>query len=132
AATLRAYLEPSAAWQEVPVLAMLGQSPARRRGRAARLASRLQKQYGSAATVNVVSTEGQVGGGALPEATIRSYAAAVRPSRDRPEEWAARLRAATPPVVGVVREDALLLDVLAMLPGDDRRVQAAAALLTSA
>ncbi len=122
AATLRAYLEPARAWRDVPVLAMLARSPAQRRRRAARLATALQQRCGAVASVAVVATDGQMGGGALPEATIPSSAAAVRPGVARPEEWAARLRAAMPSVVAVVREDALLLDVLAMLPGDDRRV----------
>ncbi|HET8679634.1 MAG TPA: L-seryl-tRNA(Sec) selenium transferase [bacterium] len=127
AATLRAYMDPARAWREIPILALLAQAPTQRRRRAARLAAALEKHYGPAASVAVVATEGQVGGGALPEASISSYAAVVRPAAGRPEAWAAQLRAAAPAVVTVVREGALLLDVLAMLPGDDRRVLTAVA-----
>ncbi|MGQ0548266.1 MAG: L-seryl-tRNA(Sec) selenium transferase [Armatimonadota bacterium] len=127
AATLRAYIEPARAWREIPVLVLLAQSPAQRRRRAGRLAATLRNHYGPAASVAVVATEGQVGGGALPEATIPSYAAAVRPQAARPEEWAARLRTAAPAVVAVVRDGAVLFDVLAMLPGDDKRVLVAIA-----
>jgi hypothetical protein len=56
---------------------------------------------------------------------ISSSAVEVRSSSARPEQWAAGLRAARPPVIGVVRDGALLLDVLALLPGDERRILAA-------
>jgi len=131
AATLLAYLDPANAWREIPVLAMLAASPAQRRRRAARLAARLHKYLGDAAAIEVVATDGEIGGGALPEATIPSHAAAIRSlagsAHPRPEDWAARLRGGSPPVIGLVRDGALLLDVLAMLPGDEARVLAALA-----
>lgn len=130
AATLRAYLEPARAWREIPILAMLERSPAERRRRAARLAAGLRRACGAEASVAVVGTEGQVGGGALPEVAIPSYAAAIRPAAARAEEWAARLRNAATPVVAVVRDDALLLDVLALLPGDERRLPGVISRLT--
>ncbi|MBI3997480.1 MAG: L-seryl-tRNA(Sec) selenium transferase [Armatimonadetes bacterium] len=127
AATLQAYLDPARAWREIPVLMTLGAPPARRRRRAAALARALSRTCGSAASVSVVATTGEVGGGSLPDVAVPSFAVAVRPERARPEQWAARLRAAAVPVVAVVRDDALLLDVLAMLPGDERLVRAAVA-----
>lgn len=120
AATLRAYLDPQAAWREVPVLTILGQPRAARRRKAARLARALGRALGEAAAVSVVPTEGEMGGGSLPGVGIPSYAVAIRPAEGRPDRWAARLRAAATPVLAVVRDDALLLDVLALLPGDDR------------
>lgn len=132
AATLRAYLDPARAWREIPILGLLAQTPGARRRRARRLAGALARALGNAALVEVVKTEGGVGGGALPGVTILSWAVALRPTRAGPEQWAARLRAASTPVIGVVRDDALLLDVLAMLPGDERVIARQAALLASA
>jgi L-seryl-tRNA(Ser) seleniumtransferase len=129
AATLRAYLDPARAWREIPILALLAQAPGARRRRARRLARAMGRALGDAALVDVVQTEGGVGGGALPGVSIPSWAVALRPTRARPEQWAARLRAASVPIIGVVRDDALLLDVLAMLPGDERIVARQAALL---
>lgn len=122
AQTLRAYLDPEAAWREIPILAMLAAPPAARRRRAARLARSIGKTLGPRATVDVVRTEGEMGGGSLPGVTIPSYAVALRPRGAAAEDWIARLRLAPTPVVGVLRDDAILLDVLALLPGDERQV----------
>jgi L-seryl-tRNA(Ser) seleniumtransferase len=124
AATLRSYLDPERAWEEVPVLALLRRPPAARVRLARRLARAAAAALGEAATVDVVPTEGEVGGGTLPGAVIASSAVRIRPAHDRPEAWAARLRRGTPSVIGLVRDRALLLDVLALLPGEDRRLPA--------
>ncbi len=124
AATLRAYLDPGQAWREIPVLAMLARTPASRRGRALRLARTLSRVLGGSASVTVTATTGEVGGGSLPGAPIASHAVAIRPAAARPDQWASSLRTGPTPVVAVVRDDALLLDVLALLPGDDRRLPA--------
>ncbi len=120
AATLRAYLDPAQAWHEIPILAMLARSPADRRRRAQRLARTLGGVFGNTASVAVTTTTGEVGGGSLPGAPIPSSAVEIRPAGGRPDQWAARLRSGPTPVIAVVRDDALLLDVLALLPGDDR------------
>ena len=52
----------------------------------------------------VEETVARVGGGALPLAELPSFACALD------EELAAPLRAAEPPVVGIVRDGKLLLD----------------------
>ena len=124
AATLRAYLDPAQAWREIPILAMLARPPVSRRRRAVRLARALARVLGDEASVTVIETIGEMGGGALPGAPIPSHAVVIRPTTDRPGEWAARLRSGSTPVVGVVRDDALLLDVLALLPGEDRLLPA--------
>ncbi|MDQ7857378.1 MAG: L-seryl-tRNA(Sec) selenium transferase [Armatimonadota bacterium] len=122
AATLRAYLDPDRAWAEIPVLALLRRPPAVRRRLARRLARAAAAALGSNAVVDVVATEGEMGGGTLPGAVIASSAVRIRPTRERPEAWAARLRRGTPPVIGLVRDRALLLDVLALLPGENTQL----------
>ncbi|MBM3469693.1 MAG: L-seryl-tRNA(Sec) selenium transferase [Armatimonadetes bacterium] len=124
AATLRAYLEPDRAWREIPILALLARTPEARRRLALRLARAIKKGIGEVASVDVVDTCGEAGGGTLPGADIPSWAVRIRPSSTRPEEWASRLRMGSTSVVGVLREGALLLDVLAVLPGEDRRLPA--------
>jgi L-seryl-tRNA(Ser) seleniumtransferase len=124
AATLRAYMDPVAVWHEVPVLAMLAQPASHRRRRARRLARALAGVLSSSASVAAVETAGEVGGGSLPGVTIPSAAVAIHPAAARVEEWAARLRSGPVPVVALIRDGALLLDVLALLPGDDRALPA--------
>jgi L-seryl-tRNA(Ser) seleniumtransferase len=120
AATLRAYLDPDAAWREIPALRVLAESSRARRRRASRLAKAIASVLGAAAAVTVVETAGEVGGGSLPGVVIPSWAVAVAPATGRPEPWAARLRQAPVPVIARVRDGAVLIDVLALLPGDDR------------
>jgi L-seryl-tRNA(Ser) seleniumtransferase len=104
--TLRVYLGGG----DVPVLRMLGGDP---RARADRLAS---------LTGGVVEeTVGRVGGGALPQAELTSFAVALD------ESLAAPLRAATPPVLGIVRDGRLLLDCLALADDEVDEVAAAVA-----
>ena len=68
---------------------------------------------------SVEQTVGRVGGGALPLAELPSFACAVE------ESLAAALRAGEPPVVGIVRDDKLLLDCRTL--SDDEIDEVAAA-----
>jgi L-seryl-tRNA(Ser) seleniumtransferase len=81
---------------EIPVLRMLREPAATVRARAERLAELVQGE--------IEETVARAGGGALPLAELPSFACAVE------EELAAKLRAASPPVIAVVRDGRTLLD----------------------
>jgi L-seryl-tRNA(Ser) seleniumtransferase len=140
--TLRAYLDVCSAWHEIPILDMLQRPAAGRRRRARLLGRRIAAALGDQAAVSVVESAGEVGGGSLPGVRIPSFAVALRPPSaaalgasvpgravispgDAAGAWAAALRQGTPPILGIVREGALLLDVLALMPRDDREIVAA-------
>ena len=93
-----------AAPERIPVLHMLHESAEAVRERAERLAS----LTGGA----VEATVARVGGGALPLAELESYACALEP------ELAEALRLADPPVIGIVRDDRLLLDCRTLSDGE--------------
>jgi L-seryl-tRNA(Ser) seleniumtransferase len=102
-ATLRLYREGRAG--ELPALAAIHAAPDELRQRATKLALALAER-GVEATV--VETEGQVGGGSLPlrrlpgaGVALAGDAAALLPE----------LRAGTPPVVALLREGKVVLDV---------------------
>jgi L-seryl-tRNA(Ser) seleniumtransferase len=101
-ATLQLYRDPERARREIPVLAMLtaGEEPLRAR------AERLAAAIGPAAVI--VSAMARVGGGALPLLELPGPAVSVGGAA--PDDLAARLRAADPPVVGRIEDDRLLLD----------------------
>lgn len=122
AATLRHYLDPERAWQEVPVLRMLATPPEELERRAIQLSERLHDLLGGIARVEVVGTTAEVGGGSLPEAHLLSYAVAIRPLKEAVDGWDQRLRSLPLPVIGVIREGALLLDVRTLLPGEEEEV----------
>jgi L-seryl-tRNA(Ser) seleniumtransferase len=109
--TLRLYLEPERALNEVPVLRMLHESVDAVRARAERLAR--------AVGGDVEETLARVGGGALPLTELPSFACAVD------EGLAAPLRDADIPVVGIVRDGRLLLDCRTLSDAEGDEVAAA-------
>jgi L-seryl-tRNA(Ser) seleniumtransferase len=96
---------------EIPVLRMLRESAGSVRERAERLA----EMVGG----TVEETVARAGGGSLPLMELPSYACAVE------ETLVAPLRAATPPVVGIVRDGRLLLDCRTMADAEVDEVAAA-------
>jgi len=78
-----------------------------------------------ASRVRVVDSEGEYGSGSLPGVPVPSVALEV--TRERPDDAAAAFRHGAPPIVGVVRGGAFLLDLLALEPDDEADVAAALA-----
>ncbi len=115
-ATLRLYLDPEAAWERVPVLRMLGASTDHLQERAWRVSDKLRA---TGADAEVVASQAEVGGGSLPGAALPSWAVRLRCPSISAQELAQRLRSATPPVLGRLREDAVWLDLRSVLPEDD-------------
>jgi L-seryl-tRNA(Ser) seleniumtransferase len=95
--------------EAIPVLRMAGEDAESVRARAERLAE--------ATGGTVEETTARVGGGALPLAELPSFACAL------PVELAVSLRLGEPPVVGIVRDERLLLDCRTL---SDRDVEEAA------
>ena len=102
-ATLRLYRDGRA--DELPALQGLKTSPSELRQRATRAALLLQ-QKGIACSV--VESEGQVGGGSLPLRKLEGAGVALE---DAPAPLLAALRAGDPPVIALVRDGRVVLDV---------------------
>ena len=94
----------------VPVLHMLGQNEADLQARA----ERLRDMVGSG---TVEPSDAFAGGGSLPEERIASRALALDPPQGV-DETAALLRFGEPAVVGRIRQDRLLLDMLTVSDED--------------
>jgi L-seryl-tRNA(Ser) seleniumtransferase len=112
-ATLRLYRDPERARREIPVLAMLADSPPER---ADRLAGLIEG-------ATVVQSVARVGGGALPLLELPGPAVALLD--ESPDALAAALRAGDPPLVGRIEAGRLLLDTRTL--GDDEVEPAARA-----
>lgn len=124
--TLRALLD-GRGLEEVPVLRQLAAAPEGLRERAEKLASRLAVATRGAVALAVEPDRSAVGGGSLPGLELPTWVVALR-GEPGAEALAARLRASDVPVIGRVRDDALLLDVRTLLDGDeDALAQAVAA-----
>jgi L-seryl-tRNA(Ser) seleniumtransferase len=111
-ATLLAYLHGRAT-TEIPVWRMIAATPEALHARAERLAEAIGSPH-----VTVVPCTSAVGGGSLPGETLPSFALAL--GSPQPDALAQRLRTGTPPVVGRIVEDRLLLDVRTVLEDQDQ------------
>jgi L-seryl-tRNA(Ser) seleniumtransferase len=113
--TLRLYLNEERALQEVPVLRLLGAPLTMLCQRAEGLASRLRAVPGVASAV-ACEDVAYVGGGSLPDQTMKTWVVEVRAAELGDADLAWRLRNGTPAVVGRLRDGQLVLDVRTVFP----------------
>jgi L-seryl-tRNA(Ser) seleniumtransferase len=123
-AVLRVLLEGRP--ERIPTLRALGADASELRARAEKLALRLGQRLGAAAGVTAEQERSAVGGGSLPGFELPTWVVALRAARG-PDALAARLREAPVPVLGRIRDDALLLDVRTLLDGDEADLEHALA-----
>ena len=109
-ATLRLYLNEERALCEVPVLRMLGVSLDELRQRAEKLAEQLRGLAGLT-SVTTVEDVAYVGGGSLPDQSMKSWVVEIEADSLSDAELARRLRLGTPAVMARLRGGKLVLDV---------------------
>jgi L-seryl-tRNA(Ser) seleniumtransferase len=108
-ATLMEYLDPENAKRTIPTLQMLLQSPEEVRERARKIASGLRRLIVQE-KIEVVRDTSKAGGGSLPAAEFETFAVSIKPAALSLNELDERLRSCSPPVIGRIRGNALLLD----------------------
>ena len=132
-ATLRLYRDPDRLGQHLPTLRFLSRPEAEIAAQAARLApavDALLAPHGFSAAA--CSCKSQVGSGALPVDTIPSAGLRLTgEGGDAPDRLSARLRALPTPVIGHIRDGALILD-LRCLERDEALLSPLAALCSDA
>ena len=104
-ATLALYRDPAQALRDIPVLAMLGETVPALAARAERCVVALRAE---GVVVSVTNSTATVGAGAFPDSVLPSIALALPGA---PDTWAARLRAASTPVIGRTTDGRHLLDL---------------------
>jgi L-seryl-tRNA(Ser) seleniumtransferase len=102
-----------------PIHAMLRAAPDELRTRAERICAALSSQPLKA---SVGTGKAQVGGGTLPQAVIESVTVDILPHGLALTDFAARLRAATPPVIGYVGGNKFKLDLRTVFPRQDEEL----------
>jgi len=126
-ATLACVSDAERGRRTIPLWRLLAEPVDRLRARAGRLAERLRRSTGVAATAE--QTTAFLGGGSAPGDEIASAALRLEPplpgEHPKPEEAARTLRLGDPPVVGRVRHDALWLDLRTVLADQDETLAAA-------
>ncbi len=125
------YLDAGKLQDENPVFRMISRAPDDLRASADALVALLQQ---GGVAVQVVPSDGQVGGGALPGLMLPGWAVEIvapessaRATKRFAEALFAALLKSNPPVLGILREGKFMLDVRAL--GDDDIKTAAAAVL---
>jgi len=114
-ATLRLYLNEERALREVPGLRMLGASLSELHQRAEALAVRFRELPGIS-KVRVGEDVAYVGGGSLPDQTMRSAVVEVEARDMSDTDLATRLRLGDPAVMGRLKDGKLVLDVRTVFP----------------
>ena len=117
-ATLHLYRRPKQALKEIPTLNLLTIPPSTLRRRARRLLHYLSRPEPSPVIMEVLPTQSQVGGGALPLSSLPSYALSLLPHRGTVNDLEAHFRSHPIPIIGRIEKDRLLLD-LRTLQGSD-------------
>jgi len=116
-ATLLAYREDKAV-SEIPVWQMIALKPALLAQRAAQWQQAIQSDLKPQnAALELIESRSTVGGGSLPGQSLPTIALAIQ--CDSAEHLAMLLRQGTPPVIGRIDHDRLLLDPRTVLPEQD-------------
>lgn len=101
---------------EIPILAMMKAPVEALRARAERIVSSVA---GLPVSASIGAGEAKIGGGSMPEAVIASSTVDLVPHNARLESFAARLRAAAPPVIGYISDDRFKIDLRTVFPRQD-------------
>jgi len=115
--TVETYLHGQA--EALPLHASLRASVAQLKRRANQLAKALSKLPVS---VTISDGQSQVGGGALPRAKLPSVTLDLASSSMSPKEFAARMRRAPTPVIGVISGQRFRIDLRTILPGEEKKL----------
>lgn len=109
-ATLEEYTHPSGPTEGIPTLEMISKTPEQLQHAADRLAHVVRERLRDAAEVSIEPGIGRVGGGALPMSDLPGPRVAVKPKHMSAGRLEQALRAGNPPLIALVKEDALLMD----------------------
>jgi len=114
-AVLRIACDEELAMRRIPTLAMLAQPASTVRKRAGALLRALRRKGVPAESLAVVPTEARVGGGAMPDQVLPSWAVAIQPADRAANELEQGLRAMPLPVIGRIEENRFLVDLRTVL-----------------
>ncbi len=112
-AVLRLYLHPERLHEELPALRWLTRPQQDMVAQARRLQPRLATALGETWTVDIAECKSQIGSGALPVDALPGAALSVRPAGKKGSlnRLAAAFRALPVPVIGHIRDGALMFDL---------------------
>ena len=125
-ATLRLYRDERQAVERIPTLRMIAMPLALLEERAQQLASLIREADGhDRLLVRIQPSSSQVGGGALPNQDLPTWAVAVDSPEISTHTIETRLRANHPPIIGRIEADRYLMDLRTLQPEDFPIIQQA-------
>jgi len=108
---LREYYDMEKSLENIPTLSMLTVSETLVKRKAQRLHRRIKNQLEDHCDVTLVKTVSRVGGGALPEHNIDSWALELAPVKLKISDLEKSFRRLETPIIGRVEKEKLLLDL---------------------
>jgi len=114
-ATLEEYTRPDGPWNGIPTLQMIRKSAAELEAAATKLAKSIRSTVRDHAEIGIASGVGRVGGGALPLGDLPGPRVSIRPLNISAARLEQALRAGDPPVICLVKDDAVVLDPRTLL-----------------
>lgn len=125
-ATLRLYRDERQALARIPTLHMISTPLATLEERARELASLIrQADQRHRLEVQVETSSSQIGGGALPNQDLPTFAVTIRSAGMSTQSIEAGLRANRPPIIGRIEADRYLMDVRTLQPRQLQIIQEA-------
>lgn len=118
-ATLWDYLDLDLVRKNIPTLNMLTASREELRQRAESVAGLLKPLLNNRAAVSLIEGYSQVGGGSMPTAELPATLIEIKPTLTGASRLAEQLRQTTPAVIGRLKDNALLIDVRTLQPGEE-------------
>ena len=115
---LRYYYDTDLALKNIPTLAMLTQAPGDIKRRGKRLLRRLTQKISPDCTVRLIPTMSRVGGGAMPEYSLSSWAVELHPRHMGLNTLEQEFRSLSLPLIGRIENEGFLIDLRTVLESE--------------
>ncbi|RQD61889.1 MAG: L-seryl-tRNA(Sec) selenium transferase [Desulfonatronovibrio sp. MSAO_Bac4] len=109
-ATLRLYLDPQVAMQEVPTLRMITVKDDELKQAARKLKNKISRNVNAELDLSIVESQSRVGGGAFPEQDLPTFLVGIKSEFVHSEQLRDRLLQTDPPLIGKIEHDMFCLD----------------------
>lgn len=122
-ATLKLYRDEKLAIEKIPVLKMILAPPHEIKKKAQYLLKVLKFLTNYGFELKIIPTIGKTGGGSLPLQDIPSFGVAIKSKNFSPQTLQEYMRNFCPPIIALVEEDNLVLDVRCLFPEDFKEIK---------
>jgi L-seryl-tRNA(Ser) seleniumtransferase len=110
-ATLKLYLDEETAVREIPGLRMLTKSAEILKKDAQKLSKMIKMKLKDRALIEIKEDSSQVGGGAMPLESMRTFVIAIKPVNKSVTDVENQLRGAEIPIITRINKDKIIIDV---------------------